>query len=254
MIEIAEKIKRKLKLFLRYLRTIDGYAGYLCILDEIFGRKLVRPITINGFQVYVRTNTSDLSVALSSFSDKEYDHIKLSSPKTIVDAGANIGTSSIFFARKYPDVRIFAIEPEASNFELLKMNTQSYSNIVPIWAAIWSEDCTRTLQDRCTGPWGYTVSETVRRIEPTGQEIKCITVNSLMREYGIESIDLFKMDIEGGEKDVLENSQDWINCVDTLTVELHERICAGCCKAFSFATKDFARLENYGEKVTAYRN
>ena len=254
MIAVAEKIKRKLNLFLRYLRTIDGYTAYLCILDEVLGRESVRPITINGYQVYVRTNTSDLSVALSSFSDKEYDHIKLSSPETIVDAGANIGTSSIFFAFKYPAARIFAIEPESSNFELLKMNTRSYSNIVPIQAAIWSEDCTRTLQDRFTGPWGYTVSETISEIGPTGQKIKCVTVNSLMREYGIKRIDLFKMDIEGGEKDVLEHSQDWINCVDTLTVELHERICKGACKAFYLATREFLKLEKYGEKVTAYRN
>jgi FkbM family methyltransferase len=45
------------------------------------------------------------------------------------------------------------------------------------------------------------------------------------KEHGIESIDLLKMDIEGGEKDVLEKSLGWIDSVDTMTVELHDRIC-----------------------------
>jgi FkbM family methyltransferase len=248
------KIERKLRSLLRYPRIIDGYAGYLCILDEILGRELVRPITISGYQVHVRTNTPDLDVAISSLCEKEYDYISLSAPKIIVDAGANIGTSSIFFARKYPGARIFAIEPEAGNFELLKMNTQNYSNIVPVRAAIWGENCTRTIQNRFTGHWGYTVSETTNRIESTGQEINCLTVNSLIKEYGIESIDLLKMDIEGGEKDVLENAQGWIGCVDTITVELHDRICMGCDRAFYLATRDFVTFEKHGEKVTAYRS
>jgi FkbM family methyltransferase len=256
---MIRRIKKKLlyliriKKKLRYLRTIDGYAGYLCILDEILGRELVRPININGYQLHVRTNTPDLNVAITSLHGNEYNHIRLSAPKTIVDAGANIGTSSIFFATKYPGARIFAIEPEAGNFELLKENTKNYSNIVPIRAAIWGSDCTRTIQNRFTGHWGYTVSETTNRIEPTGQEINCVTMNSLRKEYGIESIDLLKMDIEGGEKDVLENAQGWIDCVDTITVELHDRICMGCDRAFYLATKDFVRFEKQGEKVTAYR-
>jgi FkbM family methyltransferase len=247
------KIKRKLRKFLRYPKIINGFDAYICILDEIFGREIVRPITINGYQLYIRTNTPDLNVAISSLCDKEYDHLNLSNPRIIIDAGANIGTSSIFFARKYPDARIFAVEPETSNFELLKKNTRNYDNIVPIKAAIWSKNCTRTIQNRFTGHWGYTVSETTNRIESTGQEINCKTINTLMNEHEIELIDLLKMDIEGGEKDVLENSQDWIDSVDTITVELHDRICMGCDRACYLATKDFAKLEKHGEKITAYR-
>jgi len=74
-----------------------------------------------------------------------------------------------------------------------------------------------------------------------------------MNEHGIESIDLLKMDIEGGEKDVLENSQEWIGSVSAMTIELHDGISMGCSRAFYLATKDFKVFETHGEKVTAYR-
>ncbi len=130
-------MQKKFKKLLRYPGEIDGLGAYTCILDVLLGREIVRSISINGNQVYVRTNTSDLEVAISSLYRREYDHIDLSEPGVIIDAGANIGTSSIFFARKYPGARIFAIEPETSNFTLLKKNTRKYRNIVPIKAAIW---------------------------------------------------------------------------------------------------------------------
>lgn len=250
---MLEKVGEKSGRLARYL-VAGGLGTYLCLFDELFGRVRVRPVTINGHQIYIRTNTSDLYVVYSCFYHREYDYLSLSDPEIIIDAGANIGASSIFFARKYPNARIFAIEPETSNFELLKQNIQNYHNIIPIKAAIWGETGTRTIQNRFTGHWGFTVSETTNKTELIGQEINCITIHSLMKEYGFTSIDLLKMDIEGGEKDVLENSQDWMDSVKIITVELHDKIHLGCEQAFYDATKDFKNFEKHGEKVTAYRD
>lgn len=242
-----------LKKFLRYSLKIEGGAGYQCFLDEIMGRSVVRPVTICGYRMHVRTNTKDLALAISSFHEKEYENIRISDPRVIVDAGANIGTSSIYFATRFPESRIYAIEPEAGNFELLQRNVKDFPNVIPIQAAIWGEDCTRTIQNRFTGNWGFTVSETNNKIESTGQEVDCITISTLMKKYELASIDLLKMDIEGGEKDVLEHAQNWIDSVNTITIELHDRICMGCDRAFYLATKDFSVFEKNGEKVTAYR-
>jgi len=221
--------------------------------DKALGKESIRTVSLNGLRIEIRTNTPDLRVAMSGLCDLEYDPIELMDPRIIVDAGANIGTSSLFFALKYPEARIFAVEPEAGNFALLKKNTRNYANIVPIRAAIWGEDCTRALQNRFTGTWGYTVSETLRKSEPVGQTVDCLTIPSLMKQHDIESIDLLKMDIEGGEKDVLENSEPWIDSVGTISAELHEKICTGCERAFYRATKEFKRYEKHGEKITAYR-
>lgn len=245
---------RKLKKFRSYRKAIEGFDSYLCILDALLQRQKIRRVRIHGTSLYVRTNTPDLDVAISSLFKKEYDHIRLEDPKIIIDAGANIGTSAIFFAEKYPNAQIIAVEPEDANFDLLLKNTSRFENILAIKAAIWGVADKRTIQNRFTGQWGYTVADTSNKTESTGQEIHCITIKSLLENHGLGRIDLLKMDIEGGEKSVLENSSDWIDSVGILTVELHDKICMGCDRAFYLSTKDFKTFEKHADKVTAYRN
>lgn len=244
--------KQKLKI-IRTLLKVSKLKALPCVLDELLNREKIRILEIGKTKIHLRTNTPDLRVAISSLLDGEYEHLRCQDPKVIVDAGANIGTSAIFFAAKHPEARIIAIEPEEGNFEILLKNIKDYQNITAIKSAIWGSNDKRTIQNRNTGHWGYTISETENDIESTDQEIDCVTMDSLMKDHEVEVIDLLKMDIEGGEKDVLEKSAGWIDSVKVITVELHDRICMGCDRAFYLATQDFVTFEKHGEKVTAYR-
>ncbi|MEE8058296.1 MAG: FkbM family methyltransferase [Pseudomonadales bacterium] len=246
----SRQSKRKINRYIRWLGFKD--ACYFLIADFL-KYKTLRLITIAGEALYARTSTPDIKVAVSCLIHEEYKNIRHADPHVIVDAGANIGTSSMYFAKKYPNAKIFAIEPEQENYDVLVKNISQYRNVIPIKAALWSQKETRVLQDRDTGAWGYTVSTVDEGSSSTGQETQCITVSSLMSDHGIDSIDIFKMDIEGGEKDVLADAGSWIDKVDVLTTELHDRICMGCDRAFYLATKDFTHFEKQGEKVTAYR-
>ena len=246
--------QEKLLRYLIWVFAIDGFDGCLCIADEFFGKEKKREISIKGIKLRVRTNTPDVGVAVSSLFFKEYDKIRCSNPNLIVDAGANIGTSALFFAKKYPMATVLAVEPEKSNFEMLIANTRKQENIVAVKAAIWGASEKRVIKDRSQGHWGYTVADTQNEVDVMGQEVECITIPCLMKKYGFDKIDFLKMDIEGGEKNVLEQSANWIDSVDVMAVELHDRICAGCENAFEFATKRFKTFEMHGEKVTAYRN
>lgn len=251
MIRKTIRFSRKAR---QYLDAIDGFGAYPCIIDAAIGREVERAISIGGTKVIVRSNTPDLIVAINGLFQMEYENIRCANPRTIIDVGANIGTSAIYFAKKYPDARIYAVEPENGNFEMLTKNIVNYENITPVKAAIWGSADKRVIKNRDTGHWGYTISDTQNSATSTSQEIDCVTISDLMREHQINKIDILKMDIEGGEKDVLENSSEWIHSVDVMTVELHDRICMGCDRAFYLATKDFASFEKHGEKVTAYKN
>jgi len=221
-------------------------------MGELLNHVRVHQAELGGTALYLRTGTSDLRVAASSLLHGEYLGINHPHPRVIVDAGANIGSSSIFFSSHFPEAKIFALEPDEENFRLLQKNTVKHRNIVPLKVALWSTSGERILMDRHTGPWGYTLAET-EEAEPSGQAVKCITLKQLMQEQELNKIDILKIDIEGGEKALMEASGEWISQVDIISIELHDRIVAGCSRAFYLATKNFSRFEQKGEKVTAYR-
>jgi FkbM family methyltransferase len=241
---------------LKFLAETLGWKnGVYVFLDEVRGKKNIRQIFAGDFSIFIRTGTSDINVLISNFFEDEYSYLDHEAPSIIMDVGANIGISAVCFARKFPNASVFAVEPEKDNFELLKKNTESFANIIPINAAIWGAPGRRSIKDRGTGSWGFTVLSDVCDTEstPLGQHVNCITVIDFMRQYELDNIDILKMDIEGGEKNVLENARDWIDSVTVLTVELHDRISMGCDRAFYLATQSFNRFERHGEKVTAYR-
>ena len=55
------------------------------------------------------------------------------------------------------------------------------------------------------------------------------------------------MDIEGSERGVLANSSTWIDRVDALVVELHDRKAPGCTAAFETAAPHFDQRWHCGE-------
>jgi FkbM family methyltransferase len=181
-------------------------------------------------------NTSDLCAYTDVLicQDKKYDLDELDfTPTTIVDAGAHIGMASILFACRYPSAKIIAVEPEPSNFALLVRNTSSYKNITPICAALWKEDGEVTLGSSNVHPKGA-----FQIVENGKTRVRAVTLDTLMRESGIGSIDILKVDIEGSEREVFAHC-DWIDKVRVIVIELHEHFRAGCRSTVETATRDF---------------
>ena len=105
--------------------------------------------------LWLRVPSSDVRTCKKIFVDQEYDFLMDPPPVAIIDAGANIGLASIYFASKYPAARVIAIEPEQSNFELLQKNVAPYSNIIPLQAALWNTNEEINLIDPGLGKWGF---------------------------------------------------------------------------------------------------
>src|SRR5215471_7071905 len=111
-----------------------------------------------GHEVFLRPGTTDQNVYEQVLLEKEYD-IDLGSPSFIVDAGAHIGLTSIFFASKYPGATVVAIEPEPSNFALLVQNVRHYPYIKPVHAGLWSKRGHLRIQNQDVSTWSFRVSE-----------------------------------------------------------------------------------------------
>jgi FkbM family methyltransferase len=190
--------------------------------------------------VYLRMDTSDFCAYYDILvaKTKQYSLEGLTfRPATIVDAGAHIGMASILFARRYPLAKIIAIEPEPSNFALLLRNTSSYKNILPVCAALWREDGEVTLGSSSVHPKGA-----FQIVENGETRVRAVTIDTVMRETGIQSIDILKVDIEGSEIEVFA-SCNWVDRVHVIVIELHDRVRAGCRRTVETAARDFRSVE-----------
>lgn len=147
---------------------------------------------------------------------KGYDHL---SRLNIVDAGANIGLTSIYFHDIFPNSRIVAIEPELSNYDLITKNLslEQKENITVVNGALWNKTAnleivlgnlewsTRVVEDEKGLVLGYSVDK-IR---------ECFFKN--------DKIHFLKIDIEGGEKDIFEsNNLNFLNFTEIIAIEVHE--------------------------------
>lgn len=211
---------------------------------------------------YIRSGTSDVKFykEIITNAKQEYNFLVKKEPEVIIDAGANIGLASVFFTNKYPNAKIIAIEPEDSNFKMLEINTKPYSNIHIIKAALWDSVCEINLFNVGLGTGGFMVGTenktndfTIPYIEKLSLT-KTVTIEYIMQEYGIDKIDILKIDIEGAEREVFNSSSAWIDKVNLIIVELHERMKKGCNEAFSKIIEKFDNSIQNGEDSYLYKD
>ena len=188
-------------------------------------RKNVR-LRPKGFSedVLLRVGTSDFFTAMEI--KKSYDVSPNSPVHNIIDLGGNIGLTSAYLASKFPKAKIVTVEPEASNFETLKVNVAPYSNIIPVNKGVFHKECYLKIINEEADNNCFNLEESE---EPTS--IHAISIPSLMQQYGMETIDILKMDIEGGERYLFnEQAHEWLSKVKILMIELHDRNYSGCSK------------------------
>ena len=147
----------KIRNILIYLNTIGIYGFLLGVIGTLFNTRFRFKLTRRDCQspIWLRVPSSDVLTCEQIFISEEYKVSTEILPKVIVDAGANTGLTSIYFANKFPDAKIIAIEPEQSNIEMLKLNTAPYPNIIPIQAALWHRNEEIDLVDPGLGHWGF---------------------------------------------------------------------------------------------------
>ena len=191
---------------------------------EITGKKINKKrrfgITLKGYKdkIYLRSNSSDSLTFLEIFLTDEYLLNVPITPKFIVDLGANVGLASVYFANKYPNAKIVAVEPEDSNFSLLEKNLQEY-DVQSIKSGIWYRETFLKVVDSGYGEWGFRVEE----CENPNEGIKAITVQNILRDSDFDEIDILKIDIEGAERELFsENFEGWLPNVKVLIIEIHD--------------------------------
>lgn len=159
------------------------------------------------------------------FLDREYRCLDgLSSVRTIIDAGANVGYSSAYLLSKFSLARVVCIEPDQGNFALLQSNLAPFgARAELVLGALWSEPTMLSL-DASTADIGLEWGRQV--CEGTEGTVRAFDIPTLMRDFSIDHLDLLKIDIEGAEQQVFSAPDlSWLDHVSNIVIELHGQVC-----------------------------
>jgi FkbM family methyltransferase len=209
---------------------------------------------------YLRPDTTDADVFEQIFLQRQYDMRSFPQYETIsryspadmlvLDCGAYIGLSTIWFSERFPGARIFAVEPDAENYALLVQNTRDIPNVVPVNAAVWDRECRLMVADPSPKVPKYAVT-IVESDEERSDLVDATTIPKLMACAGSYACVVVKLDIEGGESAVFRSNTDWLNAANVVLIELHDWLYPGRHRSRNFFR---ALLEHDFEVVLSGEN
>jgi FkbM family methyltransferase len=147
------------------------------------------------------------------FDNNVYQFVPSRLNPVIIDCGANIGLSLIYFKRIFPQAKIVAFEPDKDIFNVLQYNiTESHqlSDIHLVNAALWVHE--NGINFKSEG------ADAGRIIE---NENNYIVPTCKLSNYLEEEVDFLKIDIEGAEYEVLKECGDKLRNVEQMFIEYH---------------------------------
>ncbi|MEM7700357.1 MAG: FkbM family methyltransferase [Pseudomonadota bacterium] len=195
------------------------------------------PVKIWSHNVMVRKGTPDIRVAVHSLTG-EFKALRGLLPDdfdgVIVDAGGYIGTATLALRQLYPKARIVTLEPSEANLKVLRQNLAGVENVQIVHGALVGKArASITLRDPGRGEHAFTAVERPKTNENAAamHEAPAYTLAQLVDD--VSQIGILKLDIEGGEVDVLEHDTHTLRGIKVVFAELHDRIEEGCTRLFT---------------------
>ena len=137
------------------------------------------------------------------------------SPAWIVDLGANVGFSTLYFAKRYPTAEILAFEPHPDHCKQFEWHVRQNglaARVRLIAAAAGTRESRLGLSDAAAGS---------SLIIPRGRPSITVSVVDWFESVKCITIDLLKMDIEGSEYELLHDPRFAELEIRTLVMECH---------------------------------
>ena len=187
--------------------------------DEVFLRFRI------GGQVFpFHMRISDIFIVAEILHEQQY-RLKHphSRPQTIVDLGANIGASVIWFLGNFPEADIHVFEPARDNLHFLERNIAAWPRVRLETVAVGREAGTI---DLFHGEFGgmHSIKDAADVDRNDSETVRIIRLADYLDDHGLETIDLLKIDIEGAEMDALAGCGERLRDIRHIVGEVHENV------------------------------
>lgn len=150
------------------------------------------------------------------FFRRKFEFKIQSSSPTIIDCGANVGVSVLYWKSLYPGCRVIAFEPDPQAFTALESNCRDFTGIELRNSAVWVAK--GRIGFSAVGSDGGHLSNLTQRESPVP---KLKVTAERLKDFLSEPVDMLKIDIEGAEVEVLDDCCDVLKNVRYMFVEFH---------------------------------
>jgi FkbM family methyltransferase len=215
---MIDRLNYKWARFLR-LRDLVGLRGALGFEARWSLRRPEIGLALPGYPAgfTIRRFSSDIYVFNSVFNEGELEKFLPEDPRFIIDGGANVGYTTAFYARRYPDATVIAVEPSRSNLAQLRRNCSGYRNVVALEGALWPTSGSVRIANPEADSWSYRVEDS-----DASDGVRAYSLDELLDTYDMSNIDILKLDIEGAERALFgSNYERWLPRVKAIAVEIH---------------------------------
>jgi FkbM family methyltransferase len=137
----------------------------------------------------------------------------------VVDVGANIGASALWFLT-LPPRRLICLEPSSESFGLLEKNVAGLPNVEIYPWGLFGRDCEVPLYRGRNQAMQNSVVKSVETGEVC-ETIKLRRASTALAELGVDRISVLKIDTEGCEVPILADIAALLPKVDILYLEYH---------------------------------
>ncbi len=217
-------IKRFKKLIRRVVSIIDLRKSVLPGITRIDYYKLkkmrsLKPGAISFFQSKIKfsDNNGFIHSIHEIFSQEVYRFTSANEYPVIIDCGANIGLSVLYFKKLYPKAQILAFEPDPNIYKILEYNISKATptkNISLRQEAVWTKNEILSFYTD-----GALAGSSV--VDFSSKNNVC-HVNAIDLNYFLNrEIDFLKIDIEGAENELIFHISKNLKNVKNLFLEYH---------------------------------
>ena len=160
-------------------------------------------------------------IVLQILSGKEYPTLRLPDweVRTIIDVGANVGATAVFFALAYPNAKIHCFEPSPSTYAHLESNVSWLPGVTAHPFGLFDEAAEVPLYGGPSQCAQASVALSVETRDDVSETIKLLPAREVIE--AVEGPAILKLDTEGCEVPVLRDLGELVDAFDVIYVEWH---------------------------------
>ena len=201
------------------LFTQESYRTHAWLASRLAGapRRRERRVRVHGWDLLVPDAASFLSTYRELFVNGAYAFPAEGRAPRILDLGANIGLSVLFFKKMHPQARIMAFEADPAIFAYLERNVRGngLEDVELVRAAAWTENTRlRFLRDGADG------GRLAASAEAGAIEVEAVDLPALLKG---REFDFLKIDVEGAEGRLLPACRALLATARRVFLEYHSR-------------------------------